>query len=162
MSIGTCQGIWKVGNKSGQRCDKKVKLRNYCNYHHRMAKKNNFISEQDNRKVSIIETKSYRCLVCENNIDKSFSQISLGCGHKYHYNCFMLMMEDKNGFIFNRGKCFQCNYDIINEMSKECSICHESLIEDIHKTECGHSYHKNCLDSWIKKSKTCPLCRKKL
>ena len=162
MSVRTCHGMWKTGKKKGQRCEKKVSIRNYCNYHHRMINKNNNVSKQNNYEVSIIETKSYRCFVCENNIDKSLSQVLLGCGHRYHYNCFMLMMEDQNGFIFNSGKCSECDYDIVNEMDKECSICYDNLIEDIHKTKCGHSYHKRCLDSWIKISKICPLCRTKL
>jgi hypothetical protein len=27
------------------------------------------------------------------------------------------------------------------------------------KTPCGHYYHKDCLEKWLKLAQTCPLCR---
>ena len=60
----------------------------------------------------------------------------------------------------------------------ECSICLEEieeiepgentyLVENITKKyknakslNCGHIYHKKCIDSWIKKNPSCPYCRK--
>ena len=74
----------------------------------------------------------------------------------------MLIKSNEYGYIFNNGKCPECNYDIENEMSKECSICFENLIEDIQKTSCGHFFHKRCLDSWFEMNRICPMCRKKL
>jgi NACalpha-BTF3-like transcription factor len=44
-----------------------------------------------------------------------------------------------------------------------CSICFESLEDDkIHTTKCSHSYHKECLEKWLNKNNTCPICRTKI
>ena len=164
MSVQICQGIWKCGKKKGQRCEKKVSRREYCNYHHRMLTKKNIKKEEEKRKNAVNNDVFglIRCHLCENNIDKSLSQVLLGCGHRYHYNCFMLIKTDQYGCIFNNGKCPECDYDIENEMSKECSICFENLIENIQKTSCGHFFHKRCLNDWFKMNRICPMCRKKL
>jgi hypothetical protein len=164
MSVQICQGIWKCGKKKGQRCEKQVSRREYCNYHHRMLTKKNIKKEEEKRKNAVNNDVFglIRCHLCENNIDKSLSQVLLGCGHRYHYNCFMLIKTDQYGCIFNNGKCPECDYDIENEMGKECSICFENLIENIQKTTCGHFFHKRCLDSWFKMNRICPMCRKKL
>ena len=47
----------------------------------------------------------------------------------------------------------------------DCSICLETFDgkQDIVKTfECNHHFHLNCLNQWVKKSPTCPNCRKDL
>jgi hypothetical protein len=39
-----------------------------------------------------------------------------------------------------------------------CSIC---LCEGTnHKLMCGHSFHPDCIQSWLKRDNTCPYCRK--
>jgi NACalpha-BTF3-like transcription factor len=44
-----------------------------------------------------------------------------------------------------------------------CSICFESLEDDkIHTTKCSHSYHKECLEKWLNRNNTCPICRTKI
>lgn len=41
-----------------------------------------------------------------------------------------------------------------------CTICRENLgEEDLIKTKCSHTFHRNCLISWLKRNKTCPQCR---
>ena len=43
----------------------------------------------------------------------------------------------------------------------ECPICLEELnINEIQKLECGHIFHKLCINEWGKKKPICPLCRK--
>ena len=39
-----------------------------------------------------------------------------------------------------------------------CSICLEKTIEK--PQDCGHVFHKKCLDKWLMKEKSCPNCRK--
>ena len=41
-----------------------------------------------------------------------------------------------------------------------CSICLEKTIEK--PQDCGHVFHKKCIDTWLSKNNTCPVCRKKI
>lgn len=40
----------------------------------------------------------------------------------------------------------------------DCSICLTKL-EDSVITNCGHSFHRNCLQQWMERNRTCPFCR---
>lgn len=44
-----------------------------------------------------------------------------------------------------------------------CCICCDILLPDnvLLHLRCGHIFHENCLTEWMKRSKTCPQCRKK-
>lgn len=39
-----------------------------------------------------------------------------------------------------------------------CSICF-SKINNEHKLECGHVFHKQCIEKWINTNPSCPICR---
>lgn len=44
----------------------------------------------------------------------------------------------------------------------ECSICLEEYVTGDWCREfpvCSHIYHSNCIDEWLKKNPTCPVCR---
>ncbi|KAF8793588.1 putative RING finger protein C548.05c like protein [Argiope bruennichi] len=43
----------------------------------------------------------------------------------------------------------------------DCPICTEPLHRKI-TTSCGHNFHGECLELWIKENLSCPLCRKNL
>lgn len=46
--------------------------------------------------------------------------------------------------------------------SDSCSICLDAYQEDdkVHRIdECNHLFHSQCLFTWLKTHKTCPLCR---
>ncbi|OIR58309.1 MAG: RING finger protein [Amphiamblys sp. WSBS2006] len=45
--------------------------------------------------------------------------------------------------------------------NKSCSICFTDFEEKERVTvlHCKHTYHTECLRPWLKKNKTCPLCR---
>ena len=46
-----------------------------------------------------------------------------------------------------------------------CLICMENYKYGEFKRElpkCNHIYHKKCIDKWLKKKATCPICRDKL
>ena len=48
-------------------------------------------------------------------------------------------------------------------MKITCSICLESFDfsqQDISATNCGHLFHKSCLESWNRENSSCPECRK--
>lgn len=52
----------------------------------------------------------------------------------------------------------------------ECTICRNNLNEDSHTYqakglssfvvigECGHAFHQECLENWIKINPICPVC----
>lgn len=45
-----------------------------------------------------------------------------------------------------------------------CSICYDCISSEsiLLHLDCGHIYHDNCLLEWMKTSKTCPDCRKRI
>ncbi|XP_055924656.1 E3 ubiquitin-protein ligase RNF126-B-like [Argiope bruennichi] len=43
----------------------------------------------------------------------------------------------------------------------DCPICTEPLHRKI-TTSCGHNFHGECLEMWMKENMSCPLCRKNL
>lgn len=47
----------------------------------------------------------------------------------------------------------------LNAENKICSICHDDM-ECAKKLDCGHVFHKSCLQSWLKLQLICPVCRK--
>ncbi|XP_050378190.1 putative RING-H2 finger protein ATL21B [Argentina anserina] len=52
--------------------------------------------------------------------------------------------------------------DLPNPDDKVCSIClTEYEVKDILRSipECNHYFHAICIDQWLKKNSTCPLCR---
>ena len=55
-------------------------------------------------------------------------------------------------------------YELDEEIRKKyesCSICFENFKENeiVNITRCIHIYHETCINEWLKRNKTCPLCR---
>ena len=47
-----------------------------------------------------------------------------------------------------------------SEENDDCSICLASLKgKEVKIAICNHSFHKTCLDDWLKEKENCPLCR---
>ncbi|XP_072515716.1 E3 ubiquitin-protein ligase TTC3 isoform X2 [Salminus brasiliensis] len=45
-------------------------------------------------------------------------------------------------------------------MEDPCIICHDDMAaEDLCVLECRHSFHRECIKSWLKEQSTCPTCR---
>lgn len=44
--------------------------------------------------------------------------------------------------------------------SESCAVCLSDFEEDdtLRRLPCGHSFHKGCVDKWLKMNKVCPLC----
>lgn len=48
---------------------------------------------------------------------------------------------------------------------EQCAICLEdcdSNIESVSLKVCNHTFHTHCINSWLTKQRTCPLCRTKI
>ena len=45
---------------------------------------------------------------------------------------------------------------------EHCVICCEEFKKGavLKELNCGHKFHSRCIDRWLKKSATCPLCMK--
>jgi hypothetical protein len=52
-------------------------------------------------------------------------------------------------------------YDIEKNESNECSICLDELVlgQPALRIPCGHLFHEDCIEDWLKKSNECPVCR---
>ena len=85
-------------------------------------------------------------LHCTKNSDKCF--IHTKKPEEYYCN------ECINKAIIN-GKC-RNHYIFEND----CPICLEKItLKSSDKLECGHLFHKDCLDKWFMNNYTCPMCR---
>jgi len=55
------------------------------------------------------------------------------------------------------------NYSSENRVLREpttCSICFETISNSEKKSlNCNHSFHRNCINTWLVEQDTCPLCR---
>ena len=50
--------------------------------------------------------------------------------------------------------------DIGVNVDDDCPICYNPLkLHTIVKTNCGHAFHKECIDRWLERVEQCPLCR---
>ena len=80
--------------------------------------------------------------------------------------------ESKNKFQINKIKLFS-TWCFNLENNTDCTICRRSLNENsIYVLEsggdsyvvsgmCGHSFHYECIQPWIKNNHHCPICSSK-
>ncbi len=49
-------------------------------------------------------------------------------------------------------------------LGQYCSVCQEDYKVKEYKREliCKHSFHKKCIDKWLKNNLSCPFCRVKI
>ena len=45
------------------------------------------------------------------------------------------------------------------ERQENCTICLESMSENIAILLCNHKFHKNCIETWFLRKQNCPICR---
>jgi hypothetical protein len=74
-------------------------------------------------------------------------------------------MPQCEGFTKNGQRCkktcpentTKCH---IHSNENVCPICMNILTENTSRTlECGHTFHRQCLDRWRRRAPTCPNCR---
>ena len=53
---------------------------------------------------------------------------------------------------------------LCGNFEEECSICQENMVmgNTALKLTCRHAYHADCVQKWLEKHNTCPLCRNEM
>jgi len=45
----------------------------------------------------------------------------------------------------------------------ECSICYGKINKNtLYTSECNHAFHTTCIETWLERDNSCPLCRSEL
>lgn len=72
----------------------------------------------------------------------------------------MIIIIDILTLILRILPIFLKNWKASLDIQGECSICLDTNNKKMIKTkECGHDFHLECLNKWIKQNPTCPYCR---
>lgn len=95
------------------------------------------------------------CSMCSSKVDEA--KVTLDCGCEFHLNCYLLIQNEEH--------CLKCG-DKINKLEEDysdCSICLEKIKTGKVKTSCNHTFHRDCINSWIRMGTgnhdKCPNCR---
>ncbi len=89
--------------------------------------------------------------------DENMNHIYIDEDDKYDYfaNCKLI-----NKYLGKPEKIKKSDPLIVEEC--DCYICFEKYKEHEYKRKlpkCGHTFHKKCVDKWLKTKSTCPHCR---
>ncbi|KAI4997743.1 hypothetical protein ZWY2020_053085 [Hordeum vulgare] len=52
---------------------------------------------------------------------------------------------------------------VVEDMAGSCSICLSDLMKDqdaMRLPGCLHAFHRSCVTPWLRRAKTCPMCRR--
>ena len=137
---------------------------------------------------SIKKMKCIFCFCIQKIGEKCINNECIGKKHLYFCKICGLWENNKKKNIFHCNKCNicrigfrekyihcdKCNLCIHKEIfdnhhckidlrDKICSICLEKCWDSQESTvtlKCGHFYHQNCLNGWLKNDYRCPICKK--
>ena len=88
-------------------------------------------------------------------------------GTTIHFDVEVEVKEDDKNYFKNckeindtLGKPYKLKKD--NMILDECLICMDNykvgeFVRNL--SNCNHCYHKKCIDKWLKKNGSCPICR---
>lgn len=73
------------------------------------------------------------------------------------YCVFKYCIKEKIRIIINKD----LKKVLIEDSNLECSICLNNFSNDNkgYQIKCEHIFHKDCIEEWMERSKTCPICR---
>jgi len=54
---------------------------------------------------------------------------------------------------------FKLRYFATTLNTYECPICMDKINTDVLITSCRHHFCQKCMDAWLNKNNTCPMCR---
>jgi hypothetical protein len=79
---------------------------------------------------------------------------------RFDRNTFKQRIQDKINSRFPSFDYVKVYVDEeFNEIDTLCTICYE---DGEFQLNCGHIFHKYCINRWKQKSDSCPLCRQKI
>ena len=70
----------------------------------------------------------------------------------------------KNGDICTYNTKDNGDYCGVHAEKLECVVCFEKLrgVDKEWPLPCGHSFHRDCIRTWMKENPSCPVCRKNI
>ena len=84
----------------------------------------------------------------------------------FHYLKLLIYKKSKvklkkSKFKVKKNLIVPVNYD--EKEHSKCPICLDPIMYTyaLYKTNCNHTFHRSCLEKWLKVNNTCPCCRKK-
>ena len=141
----------------------------------------NYINIYDNKKIDDNPHENYyyyNYSKYPNDNDADFFYINMMCGFLLFFFLFLScykstrnyrISHERNQRLITSSSSSENNRNIekieikfTNELyDKECTICLEDFNENelLYELTCKHYYHKECIDDWLSKKNTCPLCR---
>ncbi|KAK1260304.1 RING-H2 finger protein ATL5 [Acorus gramineus] len=117
----------------------------------------------------------YKFMPLKESISKFIHTEANGLGPEYQMVRITVKLDDITKFNFDEGlllttytglETVKCNNSCVDE--EACPICLERLDSEkdetmiITRAPCGHMFHRNCIISWFKRKRTCPMCRFKM
>ena len=119
---------------------------------------NNSINDMDGLITSIIND-SYNVTIHKHNNSDYEGTINLDLEF-YENELNNKVITDNIDIELSHYKKITNNDNLIKE-NKSCSIClnNYKINEYTRTLKCNHTFHKECIDKWAVKNRTCPLCR---
>jgi hypothetical protein len=101
---------------------------------------------------------SYKRGVCENCGEVDVIDRCSGCQRVFYCNTKCQASHWKKHI----EQCLL--HRVYNEKFDTCSICIQQIYNVSAKTltNCNHTYHTYCINKWLIKNHTCPMCRNDL
>ncbi|KAE8688966.1 hypothetical protein F3Y22_tig00110946pilonHSYRG00104 [Hibiscus syriacus] len=103
---------------------------------------------------------------CNKNIDKFLIIVKFGV-FKMNYDTYHDYSSDDDGEIDEEIGFVPASKSSIEALEKvldlgsefECAICLDEGKIKAKRMPCGHAFHGRCIEKWLEKSHSCPLCR---
>ena len=88
------------------------------------------------------------------NIDKLSKQYSQ-LYHEHNKKLYSLATENTQKFEQEKEHLLE-----VSKQNRKCCFCLDKICcDDAKPLRCGHEFHKNCINQWLKKKNSCPECR---
>lgn len=111
------------------------------------------------------------CLLCSKSFKCGSSVLSNDCDHHFHEQCILRHLQRYKACPVCQMSCWT-NWTMAVKKCNHCSVCRESMFDQcsicltklvsgavVKKLPCDHEFHNHCLNQWLEKHPTCPLCR---